>query len=148
MSTSQIMMLVLAIVAFDALVLGLVFAWLRRRLALLAHAMRDHAIQLGERFVIEPQSALYRGGKGYFSKVKGNGVIALTDKRLLFRKAIGQGMEIPLDQIAEVSESKWFMGSYRGGGMHLVLRLRDGVEVGFMVRDHQAWMNALQSAIA
>jgi hypothetical protein len=42
----------------------------------------------GERAVRGPESALYRGSTGAFPKVKGNGVIALTDRRIVFRGLI------------------------------------------------------------
>jgi len=54
-------------------------------------------------------------------------------------------VEIPLADIAEVSETKWFLRSYRSGRMHLILHLRDGSLAGFTVDNHDAWMNALQS---
>jgi hypothetical protein len=145
MTTQQVVLLIAAILIVEALIWIPVLFWLRRRSTQLAESMRQEALLSGERFVIEPESALYRGGTGGFSFVKGNGVIALTDKRVLFRKAVGGPIEAPLSEIADVSENKWFLRSYMNGRTHVILHLRDGRQIGFFVGDHEKWMDALRS---
>jgi hypothetical protein len=71
------------------------------------------------------------------------GVIALTDRRLIFRRPLGKDIEIPLSGISEVSENKWFKGNYRGGKLFLILKLADDSEVAFMVNDHNHWMEEI-----
>ena len=76
------------------------------------------------------------------------GVIALTDRRLIFRKPIGRDTEIPLSQIAELSENKWWAGNHRNGRMFLILKLADASEKAFQVKDHAGWMRELRSRLA
>jgi hypothetical protein len=73
-------------------------------------------------------------------------VIVLTDRHLRFRKLTGGRVEVPLDRVVGVREDKWFRGAYRSGRPNLILQLRDGAEVGFMVADHAGWMAALREA--
>lgn len=147
MTPTQIILLIAAILVLEALIWIPVLAWLRRKSSLLAESLKDSVALSGDRFIIEPEGALYRGGTGTYSRVKGNGVIALTDRRLIFKKLVGGDIEIPLGSVEKVSESKWFLRSYRSGRLHLILHLRDGSEVGFIIKNHDAWMRALESAV-
>jgi hypothetical protein len=97
----------------------------------------------GERIVIARQPAVYRGGTGPYSAVKGNGLILFTDRRLLFRKRSGGLVEVPVDKIAGTRRSKSFLGSRVGGAVHLVVATADPAEVGFFVTDLAAWESAL-----
>jgi len=147
MRGAQIVWLVIGILVLEALIWIPLLVWLRRRSARLAESIKESIAQSGERSVMEPQSALYRGGTGRFGFVKSNAVIALTDRRIIFQGVLGKMVEIPLADVAEVSENKWFLRSYRSGRMHLILHLRDGSLAGFIVDNHDAWMNALQSFV-
>ena len=97
----------------------------------------------GERIVRAPESAVYRGASSRFSKVKGNGVITLTDRRLIFRKLFGSEIEVARGEIVALREDKWFLRSYCGR-MHLILELVDGTEIGFIVRNQAGWMATLK----
>jgi len=102
----------------------------------------------GERLVIRPEIGFYQGMIRGIVSTKTYGVIALTDRRLVFRKPIGRDIDIPLSQIAEISENEWFAGNYRGGREYLILKLADGSEKAFQVKNHAGWMRELGSRLA
>jgi hypothetical protein len=117
--------------------------WIRSRSRRWEAAFRHDLMMSGEGIERGPESAYYAGGSSGYSRVRGNGVIVLTHRRLLFRKATGGLIEVPLNEVAELRESKTFLRSWRGGRPYLIVRLVSGAEAGFMVTDHLAWMAAL-----
>ena len=138
MSTNAIVLLIAVIVSVDVLVFALLLGRSRRRAA----ALRDALVQSGEIPSLGPETAVYQGG-GAMVSTKTYGVIALTDRRIIFQQPVGGNIEVPLDQITGLSEGKWFKGNYRSGKTFLILRLRDGQEMGFVVSDHNRWMEEL-----
>ena len=61
------------------------------------------------------------GTTGNYPQVLGNGVIALTASRVLFRKLVGKGFDVPLATVREVRVRKVFNHGVVGGSVHLVL---------------------------
>jgi hypothetical protein len=143
MSPLEIVLLVLGILGAQAILWVLVLLWLKRKAASAAIAVHDQLARSGEHIERAPESAVYRGASSRFSKVKGNGVIALTDRRLVFRKLFGSEIEVARGEIVALREDKWFLRAYCGR-THLILKLADDTEIGFIVRDHAAWMAALK----
>ena len=138
-----VILLVVGILAVQALIWIPIIIALKRKSARLHASLRDE-LAAGERAARGPESAVYRGATAGFPMVKGNGVAVLTDRRLIFRKLVGAGLEVPLDRVAGVREDTWFLGGYRNGRMHLILRMQDGNEVGFMFADHPGWMASVR----
>jgi hypothetical protein len=101
-----------------------------------------------EKLVIGPETGHYTAMIRGIIATQSYGVIALTDRRLIFRKPIGRDIEIPLSQIAEVSENKWWAGNYRNGRLFLIVKLADGRETAFQVKNHERWMRELRSRLA
>ena len=100
-----------------------------------------------ERFLVSPQNAGYSGGPRRFGWVKGSGVLALTDRRVIFRRVFGGLLEIELADIASVSEAAWYRGMYKAGRRHVILHLKEGAKVAFMVRDASPWLEAFDKAL-
>jgi hypothetical protein len=145
MTPTQIVLLVGGILAAQ-LLFWIPFAiWLRRKSARLTAALRDELSAAGEHATRGPEPAVYRGATAGYPLVNGNGVAVLTDRRLVFRKLIGAGLEVPLERVVGVREDKWFLVGYRNGQMHLILRTSDGNEVGFMFADHPGWMTTVRA---
>lgn len=144
MSAVEIVLLVLGILSLQAFILIPVVFWLRRKSARLIRELREDLAANGEPATRGPETALYRGATDRYPMVKGNGIIALTDRRLIFQLLLGSRIELSLDQLTGVREDKWFLRAYTGR-THLILRMKDGAEVGFMVADHPAWMAALRT---
>jgi hypothetical protein len=94
--------------------------------------------------VIGPERSYCNIMKGRVS-VKTMGIIALTDRRLIFRGPLGMNSDIPFDQIAETSRNKWWQGNYRNGREFLILRLTDGNEIAYQVRDIDRWEQEIRS---
>lgn len=93
-----------------------------------------------------PERAVYRGSTGGYSQVDGNGQLALTRSRLLFRKTVGGAVEVPLAEVTEVRAQKTFRRSVVGDKVHLVVRTHRG-EVGYFVADLDAWIAAISAAV-
>jgi hypothetical protein len=142
MTSTQIILMVTAIVvgvaAINATVWILIFRAMRRR----ADRMREELSASGEKIILGPERATYRGSTNG-SRVRGLGTAALTDRRLVFRGAFGTPIEIPRSSIASVRDEKVFLGGISAGKSHVVLRLHDGSDVGFYFRDPSAWRTAL-----
>ncbi len=92
-----------------------------------------------------PENAVYRGGTGDYPKVKGNGMIALTSDRLLFRKLLGADVDVPLADVTGARITKGFNGSVTGGQVHLVVQTPTG-EVGYFVSATEEWRDAVLAA--
>jgi hypothetical protein len=119
-----------------------------RKLRRMPDLLRAELAASGETVRRGPEAAVYRGSSapGY-SRVGGNGVIALTDRRLLIRTLIGKGANVPLAAIVGVRQNTWFLRSYRGGRKHVIVKLRDGGEVGFLADDPDGWATTLRDVI-
>lgn len=144
MSTTQIVLLLVILVALQAAIWVAVFLRLKRQRVVL----EEELSRTGETVLIAPQRGFYAGGTPPYSMVKSLGTIALTQRRVIFQKLLGPPIEIPVARIAEVSEGTWFRGHYRGGRAFLILRLDDGSQVGFQVRQHHRWRSELSTLMA
>ena len=139
--------LILGILAAVALLVIAALAWYRHRLRSLMRALSAELATTGELVQRGPEPAVYRGGTAGHSRLKGNGLLVLTDRRLLCRKLVGGRVEVPLAAIAGIREATWFLRSATAGHPHLIIQLQDGSEVGFFVSDHPAWLAALREVI-
>lgn len=119
-------------------------SWRRKSDAFLSD-LRAEMTAAGERFVIEPERAVYRGCTGPYGKVRGNGTMLLTDRRVIFRKLTGGPVEVPVVRITEVGEAASFLASRVAGQTHLVISTSDPAQLGFFVTDLDAWRRALES---
>jgi hypothetical protein len=145
----EIGLLVLGILLGNALIQGLVWyfilRWMRGRRT---EAIRELAAAIESEAVIRPPEAgRYRGATapGY-PFVKNSGVIALTDKRLVFRTLTRAMIEIPLPAITGVRESKGFNSAMVAGRTHLVVGTHAG-EIAFFVADNSAWIAAVNRSV-
>jgi hypothetical protein len=141
-------LLVVAILGIQAVIWTAFAIWARGRRTKLEASLNEEVLVAGETVRRGPEGALYRGATRGYSQVNGNGVILLTDRHLRFRKLTGGRVEVPLDRVVGVRAAKTFRRAYRSGRPHLILQLRDGAEVGFIVRDTPSWLSALREAAA
>lgn len=138
--------LIAAIVVLDIFATGAAFLWALRRSAALKQEVEE-STSAHERFLVSPQNAGYSGGPSRFGRAKGSGVLALTDRQVIFRRVFGGPLEIELADIASVSEAAWYRGMYKAGRRHVILHLKEGAKVAFMVRDATAWLEAFERAL-
>ena len=111
-------------------------------------ARRNLAEAIGdERVLLGPDAASYRGAAGPYPRVKGNGTLALTPTRLLFRMVVGGPVDVDLDQVRRVSTARTFGGSFVAGRTHLVVHTRAG-ELAYYVPDTDRWRAVLEAALA
>jgi len=137
---------VLMVLGLNALVWGLVLAWFKWRAGVLTRMLDATCASTGECLLIGPERGYYNVMKGRVS-AKTMGIIALTDRRLIFNGPLGMNADIPFDQIADTSRNKWWKGNYRNGREFMILRLRDGNEVAFQVKNVDRWMQEIQPRI-
>ena len=147
MTPIQIVLLVAGILGFQVLVWIPILVWMKKKSARLIAELTQDLASRSERTTHGPATTLYRGASADFPRVKGNGVIALTERRLVFRPLVGAAIELPIDQIVEVREDTWFLRSAKGGLKHVIVKTKSGTEVGWMFsRDqHQAWLEAFRA---
>ena len=139
-----VVLLVLGILAMQALVWIPLIIWLRRRSR--AAQLRLSSEMAAETVIRPPENASYEGATApNYPRIKNNGVIALSKRRLVLITLTGKTIEIPVRQITGVHEAKWFNRSVRGGRTHLVVELPSG-QVAFYVADNAAWIGAIKSA--
>lgn len=141
-----VVVLLLGIAAVQVAIWMPIIRWFRRKSG---EAKANLEVEIEAEGVIRPpERANYRGatGQGY-PVVKNNGVLSLTRSRLVFRSVTGKSIDIPVDAITGVRESKVFKGSLVGGHTHLIICTRAG-EVGFYVSDNDAWTTAILDAQA
>lgn len=146
MGATGVVVLVVSVVAANTLLWVGVISWLRGRLRRTAAELRA-LVKGEERFLVEPTVGNYRGASARLGKVKGTGMVALTDRRVLCAKAVGALIDVPLTDVVGVREDNWFLRSYNGRP-HVILKLRDGVEVGIQVGEHARWMELLHARVA
>lgn len=147
MSGTSVVLLVVGILVLQILIWIPVLLWIRRKSDRLIADLDRELAAAGERVVLGPAHASYRGataGAG-LPFAKGNAIAALTDRRIIIRRLVGAGVEIPVADIAAVRDDKWFLRSYASGHMTLIIKLRNDAEVGLLVKDHPAWMTALRA---
>lgn len=142
MTPGQVVLLVLGILAFNVAMWIPIVLWLRSRTRAIIAALARDIDASGERTLVAPESALYGGATGTHPWARGNAVVALTDRRVLVRRLVGEAFEIARADITAVREAKSFLGRSRGTPF-VVLTARDGSEVGLLVREHRAWLAAL-----
>jgi hypothetical protein len=132
------------IIIFIFIVVGLLFSfaiymsWKKRKIADLFRQMKSS----GTAFIITPEYASFRGATNTYGKVKCDGVIGLTDRKIIFIPMVGREIEIPLENIRDITEEKTFMGNIRPGMSFLVLH-GNNVDIGFFVSDNIKWQNAI-----
>jgi len=112
----------------------------RRLRAMAARIARDLA---NERVARGPERANYSGASAEYSKVRGTGKLALTDRRLVFYKVFGAPIEIARADIASATTARSFKSERHVGRTHLVVKTTRGIELGFIVADPAAWIGAL-----
>ena len=146
MTPLQIVLLVVGIFALQALIWIPIIVWFKRKSARIRAELADELARSGERVDRGPESALYGGATAVYPTVGGNGVIVLTERRLVFRRLVGAAVEVPVAEIEGLRADKWFRSAYRGSSPWLIVRTRGGAEVGFKVADHAAWAAAVTAA--
>ena len=138
--------IVLGVALLFAILWFVVLGPMVRRTNVWVTTFADEARLTGEKVIKAPESAIYSGGTKPHSSVKGNGRIALTNRRLVFRKLTGPIEEVLVASITGTRQAAWFRGERRGRRVHFVVETVDAGEVGFLVSDTAAWTAAIAEA--
>lgn len=142
MTALQVVLLVVGILVGTLAVIAVALYFVGRASKEAASALAQELERSGERAVLGPEPALYSGASARYSKMRGNCVLALTEKRLLVRMLVGKDIDLERSEIVGAHDAKTFDGHYQGRRF-LVVDLKDATEVGFQVRDLAPWKAAL-----
>jgi hypothetical protein len=140
--------MILAILGGVVVINLLLWVPIIRRLKRMPAEMRRALEAAGETIVLGPERAMYEGASSEYGVVKGIGTVILTDRQLVFKRAIGKQLAIPRADITAVRSEKWFNGSRVGTREFVVLTTTKGIDVGFLFDDRPTWMNALSPSSA
>lgn len=142
-------LLALGILGVQALIWIPIVVWLERRGRWATAATRERVEHSGEPMLIEAQTVEYcHLGLQKIGIQRTRASVAITRQRVIVTPHFGSGDDIPLKEIAEVKGNKWFRSFYRNGQTFVILKLRDGREVGFLTRDAQRWIRTLRERAA
>jgi len=147
MTPLQIVLLVLGILALQLALWVPLRLWFKGARARRLSALQAELSATGERVLLGPETALYRGassGSGY-PRSRGNSVVALTDRRLIVRPLVGASIEVPAVEIAGGRAHTRFAGAWVGGRPQVIVRTRTNAEIGLLVENSDAWVTALQA---
>ena len=136
----------LPVILIVAVAAGLLLWFVRKRAALI-DALGKDLILVNETLVLEPVPGHYRGTNQHTFQIVGNCVATLTSRRFIYATITGRREELPLSDIATVSENEWFAGQFWNGRPHLILELKDGRKVGFLLRNHSQMLGALRGLL-
>ncbi|MEA2673694.1 MAG: hypothetical protein QOI92_886 [Chloroflexota bacterium] len=148
MTTEQVVLLVAGVISLVILINLAIWIPVRRRLRAQPAELGAELAAAGEHLIVGPEAGIYRGGTAAgYPRTGGNGTIAMTDRRLAFRRALGGPIDIPISQIGPVRKDRWFRSGARMGQVHVIVGLSSGGEVGFYVHDADRWLAALDEAL-
>lgn len=146
MHFTSVYLVIAGVVAAVICIWAVSLLWLRQKTQKLAHEFQERAREMGEKVIIDPQSCVYRGADSEYGNVKGNGVIALTNKRIMFKKLTGQQIEIQRSHISSASIENNYKGetAFATGARHLVVETSNGNRIGFLVKNAERWIEKLR----
>src|SRR3954447_13857127 len=119
--------------------------------ALLLRVVRRRARAAGESLraeleadppVLGPEQVVARPVAGEAPPVSGNGVLALSPTRLLFRTSTGTALDVPMQDVTGVRLQESFAGQSQTGRVHVVVTTTAG-ERAFLVDDGHRWRKAI-----
>jgi len=143
MDTTTTLWLVLGILSLQAIVWVPILALIRAE----RNRIPEEVRRSGETLVLGPERADYQGWTHRFGIARTMGTLALTDRRLLFKRPFGRDISILLSETTGVSGAVAFAKYRHDFHRYLVLSLRDGTEVVFLVRDREKWLEALRGRL-
>ena len=138
------MIIIITVIVIAGLFLSftIYMSWKKRKIASLFKEMKLS----GKTFIITPEFASFRGATNTYGRIKCDGIIGLTDRKIIFIPLVGKKIEIVLNSINNITEEKNFLGNVRAGMSFLVLHGAD-LEIGFYVKDNLKWQNTLLGLI-
>ncbi len=145
---SMSMFFVIAVIVATVISMQAVLLFfIRKKQKNLVSDLQNRAFEIGETLIMGPEPSIYRGADSEFGSVKGNGVIALTNRRIMFKKLTGQQIDIDLSHITKVSVQSIFNGetAVGTGAQHLVVETKNGNRIGFLVKRAERWMEILDT---
>ena len=135
---------IVALIVVPGLVLAAVLLRVVRRRARSAGAALAAELE-ADPPVLGPEQVVARAVEGEVPPVAGNGVLALTPTRLVFRTSTGAGVDIPIGEVTGVRLAESVDGRSEPGRIHVVVATAAG-ERAFLVADGHRWRKAIDKA--
>jgi len=120
--------------------------WLRVKMQ---EALKGVSVRYpGEEFLLEGSANFFGAKLPGMGRLRGNGMIVLTWRRLVFRMALPERwVEIPLERVMGVEQRRVFMGKSHGGPLLVVKFLNEEGEedtCAWAVKDVAEWARRLE----
>jgi hypothetical protein len=138
---------IVLVVLSPLLLLGAIFYFVGSATRRRVEEIRAELSARGDRLLRGPEQGGYSTASARFGKMRSTSVIALSEARFICKRLAMEDFEIPLGEIKGVRLEKTFGGRYVPKSPILVLDLHDKTEVGFQLRDAEAWKAAVQEAL-
>src|SRR4051812_1467405 len=114
MKTAEIALLVVGVLGLNGIIQALLWTTVFRKLRTIAATLPGELAAAGDRILGGPERASYDGATAVYSGVSGMGVLAVTDRRVVFRRLGGKTIELELGELRSAkAASKW---TRPGGG--------------------------------
>ncbi len=143
MIRQNIWLIVTIVLGTEVIIWALYLYWASR----VVEKIKTQCSQQGENILIGPGKATYQGWTKRFGIAKTMGRIALTEKRLLFKRPLKADINIPLDEVLSVSDTVQCLKIKHTSSSYLSLVLKDKTEIVFLVHNQKEWISNIQSRI-
>ena len=145
----QDLVLVVTFLLVLTVTLFLTGTWLKRRMKSAAREVEENYAGEG---ILRLEGANFFGRKSYgMGQVRGNGILALTKMRLVFRMLLpDRTHEIRLESIRNIEHPMTFLGKTKGIRLLVVNYINDEGEqdaTGWAVKNPDEWADAIRSAM-
>jgi hypothetical protein len=147
MTPVQIVLLVVGILVLVGGVQAAIWIPIVRRLNALPGKLEQEIAGTGERFVTPWERSSFHGSTGgAYGNIGGIGILAVTNRRVVFRKAAGSPIDIPVDAVAAVELLTSWRGRRRAGWRFVAFRTKEGAQVVFSSRgaDVERWARGVR----
>jgi hypothetical protein len=101
-----------------------------------------------DEILMYPEVASIRGFTEESGKIKYDGIIYMSDKKVVFQHLTKKKrLEIELNDIQKISEAETYMGSARKDKRKVcILQIRGGGQIGLFVADNKLWEKKIKRA--
>ena len=111
-----------------------------------ADEVRAEADRLGEEWLVRLEGASFRGARHAYARVKGQGVLGLTARRLVFIPIAGDPVKVPLARVTGARLEDSTLDAAAAHRHRLTVDLDDDNRLTFLVDDPADWAAALATA--
>jgi hypothetical protein len=135
----------LAVLLFNLIYLLILYTKIRKDMS---KTVVDEVNNSKDEILMHPEVASIRGFTDELGKIRYDGIIYLSDKKIVFQHLMKKKrFEIDLNDIQKISEAETYMNSARKDKRKVcILQLRGGGQMGLFVADNKLWEKKIKLA--